>query len=38
MRLLVDFGPLIVFFVTYKFAGGGLHGILVATGAFMAAI
>lgn len=38
MRLLVDFGPLIVFFVTYKIAGSGLHGILVATGAFMAAI
>lgn len=38
MRLLVDFGPLIVFFVTYKFAGAGLHGVLVATGAFMAAI
>jgi intracellular septation protein len=38
MRLLVDFGPLVVFFVTYKFAGAGLHGVLVATGAFMAAI
>jgi intracellular septation protein len=38
MRLLVDFGPLIVFFVTYKIAGAGLHGVLVATGAFMAAI
>ena len=38
MRLLVDFGPLIVFFATYKIAGAGLHGILVATGAFMAAI
>jgi intracellular septation protein len=38
MRLLVDFGPLVVFFATYKFAGAGLHGVLVATGAFMAAI
>ena len=38
MRLLVDFGPLVVFFATYKIAGGGLHAILVATGAFMAAI
>lgn len=38
MRLLVDFGPLVVFFATYKLAGGGLHAVLVATGAFMAAI
>ena len=38
MRLLVDFGPLVVFFVTYKLTGAGLHAILVATGAFMAAI
>jgi intracellular septation protein len=38
MRLLVDFGPLVVFFVTYKFAGAGLHAILTATLAFMAAI
>jgi intracellular septation protein len=38
MRLLVDFGPLVVFFATYKLAGAGLHAILVATGAFMAAI
>ncbi|HEY4070534.1 MAG TPA: inner membrane-spanning protein YciB [Sphingomicrobium sp.] len=38
MRLLVDFGPLVVFFATYKFAGAGLHGVLVATAAFMAAI
>ena len=38
MRLLVDFGPLVVFFATYKLAGVGLHGVLVATGAFMAAI
>src|ERR1700759_3305251 len=38
MRLLIDFGPLVVFFVTYKITGAGLHGILVATGAFMAAI
>jgi intracellular septation protein len=38
MRLLVDFGPLVVFFATYKLAGAGLHATLVATGAFMAAI
>lgn len=38
MRLLVDFGPLVVFFATYKIAGAGLHATLVATGAFMAAI
>jgi intracellular septation protein len=38
MRLLVDFGPLVVFFATYKLAGAGLHAVLVATGAFMAAI
>ena len=38
MRLLVDFGPLVVFFATYKLAGAGLHAVLVATGAFMAAV
>jgi intracellular septation protein len=38
MRLVVDFGPLVVFFATYKLSGGGLHGTLVATGAFMAAV
>ena len=38
MRLVVDFGPLVVFFVTYKMSGGGLHGTLVATGAFMTAV
>ena len=38
MRLIVDFGPLIVFFATYKLSGGGLHGTLVATGAFMVAV
>jgi intracellular septation protein len=38
MRLVVDFGPLVVFFATYKLTGGGLHGTLVATGAFMAAV
>ena len=38
MRLIVDFGPLVVFFATYKLSGGGLHGTLVATGAFMAAV
>jgi len=38
MRLIIDFGPLVVFFATYKLAGAGLHGTLVATGAFMAAV
>jgi intracellular septation protein len=38
MRLIVDFGPLVVFFATYRLAGGGLHGTLVATGAFMTAV
>jgi intracellular septation protein len=38
MRLVVDFGPLVVFFATYKITGGGLHGTLVATGAFMVAV
>ena len=37
-RLLIDFGPLVVFFATYKIAGGGLHGTLAATEAFMAAV
>ncbi len=38
MRLIIDFGPLVVFFATYKLSGGGLHGTLVATGAFMVAV
>jgi intracellular septation protein len=38
MRLIIDFGPLVVFFATYKLTGGGLHGTLVATGAFMVAV
>ena len=38
MRLIVDFGPIVVFFATYKLSGGGLHGTLVATGAFMVAV
>jgi len=38
MRLLVDFGPLIVFFVSYKLAGTGLPAILFATKCFMAAV
>ena len=38
MRLVVDFGPLVVLFATYKLTGGGLHGTLVATGAFMVAV
>lgn len=36
--MAVDYGPLLVFFLTYKFAGSGLQGTLVATGAFMAAV
>jgi len=35
--LLLDYGPLLVFFVTYKFAGSGLEGTLAATLAFMVA-
>jgi intracellular septation protein len=38
MRLVVDFGPLVVFFATYKLAGGGLHGTLTATAGFMIAV
>ena len=36
--LLIDYGPLLVFFIAYKLAGGGLGGALTATMAFMAAI
>jgi intracellular septation protein len=36
--MAVDYGPLLVFFLTYKFAGSGLQGTLVATAAFMAAV
>ncbi len=35
--MLLDYGPLIVFFVAYKMAGSGLQGSLVATFAFMVA-
>ena len=35
--LLLDYGPLLVFFITYKLAGAGLQGTLVATLAFMVA-
>jgi intracellular septation protein len=35
--LLLDYGPLLIFFATYKFAGAGLQGTLVATLAFMVA-
>ena len=38
MRWLIDFGPLVVFFATYKLSAGGLNGTLVATGAFMVAV
>ena len=36
--LLLDYGPLLVFFVAYKLAGSGLQGSLVATFAFMIAV
>jgi intracellular septation protein len=35
--LLLDYGPLLIFFVSYKLAGSGLQGTLVATFAFMVA-
>jgi len=36
--MLLDYGPLLVFFIAYKLAGSGLQGSLVATLAFMAAV
>ncbi len=36
--LLLDYGPLLVFFIAYKMAGSGLQGSLVATMAFMVAV
>jgi intracellular septation protein len=36
--LLLDYGPLLVFFIAYKVAGSGLQGSLVATFAFMVAV
>jgi intracellular septation protein len=36
--LLLDYGPLLVFFITYKLAGSGLQGSLIATLAFMVAV
>lgn len=36
--ILLDYGPLLVFFIAYKLAGSGLQGSLVATLAFMAAV
>jgi intracellular septation protein len=38
LTMLLDYGPLLVFFVTYKLAGSGLQGSLVATFAFMVAV
>ena len=35
--LLLDYGPLLIFFVTYKIGGSGLQGTLAATLAFMVA-
>jgi intracellular septation protein len=35
--LLLDYGPLLVFFLTYKVMGSGLQGTLAATLAFMVA-
>jgi intracellular septation protein len=36
--LLLDYGPLLVFFIAYKMAGSGLQGSMVATFAFMVAV
>ena len=36
--LLLDYGPLLVFFIAYKLAGSGLQGSMVATLAFMVAV
>jgi intracellular septation protein len=36
--LLLDYGPLLVFFIAYKLAGSGLEGSMVATFAFMVAV
>ena len=36
--MLLDYGPLLVFFLAYKLAGSGLQGSLVATLAFMVAV
>jgi intracellular septation protein len=36
--MLLDYGPLLVFFIAYKVAGSGLQGSLVATLAFMVAV
>jgi len=36
--MLLDYGPLLVFFIAYKLAGSGLQGSLVATVAFMVAV
>ncbi len=36
--LLLDYGPLLVFFIAYKMAGSGLQGSMVATLAFMVAV
>lgn len=35
--MLLDYGPLLVFFITYKLNGSGLGASLYATGAFMVA-
>ena len=36
--MLLDYGPLLVFFIAYKLAGSGLQGSLVATFVFMVAV
>ncbi|MEQ7872666.1 inner membrane-spanning protein YciB [Sphingomonas sp. ASV193] len=36
--MAVDFGPLLVFFLAYKFGGGGIAAMMTATLAFMGAI
>jgi intracellular septation protein len=36
--MLIDYGPILVFFAAYKIGGGHLHGALIGTAAFMIAI
>jgi len=38
MRLIIDFGPIVIFFVSYKLGGTGLPGVLFATKCFMVAV
>ena len=36
--MLLDYGPLLIFFAAYKLAGSGLQGILIATATFMVSV